>query len=327
MFSAFYGYFTTKGCVAAAACQRCGCILGQGMTTASEKTSNQDRAQQALDAIETPKIRWQVVGIALAVVAVAWLIAGVASPTLGIWGVVGAGVVTLLIAGVGIYALRMMRKSAGLVGALKRATDAQGRKEVLEELAASDPKGKDALKTVTRAQLLAQDDPQAAIKLLESLEIEKVSFVARDQVRATLAMLYLVHTSRVRDAREHADEIRIDRAGRGQDKAFLAAICAEAFARTGKTGESEKLLETYSAYDTSYGEARLPLLRAEFYTAYKLKKKGRAKKALEAMAALDVNALGGFVKKGHPEIQKMAREVAQNVIGMPKAAYMRPKRT
>lgn len=287
--------------------------------------ANEKKLAEALESVERPQVKWKIVGLVVAVLAVVWLIAGMATPTLGYWGFVGAGILTLLAAGFGGYLWFMMKKSAGILDVLQGATDAEGRAAALERLSAKDPKGKDALNAIAKAQLMAQGgNVKEAITTLEALEIDKVSFMVQDQVRATLAMFYLWYANRAKDARKLIEEIRIDRAGQSQDKAFLAAISAEAYARTGKTDEAGKLLETYSSGDGTYANAKPALLRAEIYHAFKMKRKNKAKKAMQELGSVDVNALGSFVQKGHPELQRMAKDVAQKAMGI-KPQYQRPK--
>lgn len=264
--------------------------------------------QAALANLERPTMNWKVVGqIGLAFV-ILWVLAAMIEPWIGIWGFVVAGVLTLAAIGFGIYLWRLTRKSAAIVDILKTAQGAEGRRAALEQLRAQGSKGgSDALNALAQSQLAAQDDPQEAIRILEAIDLPKAPGVVQDDVRANLALLYLV-TGRAKDARKLADEIHLDRQPQAKSKAMYAAVIAEARARTGDPAEGLKLLETYKADDPAYVEVRPVLLRAQVYTYIGAKKRGLAQKAMDDLVLTDPNMLGAFLQKGaHPEIAKMAR--------------------
>ena len=75
-------------------------------------------------------------------------------------------------------------------------------------------------------------------------------------MRANLGLLYLMH-GRAKDARKLADDIRLDRQPNAKAKGMYAAVCAEAFARTGKADEAMKLLDTYKADDPEFGDEKV----------------------------------------------------------------------
>lgn len=273
---------------------------------------------EALAKLETPSIKWKVIAQVVFGFAIVWLVAFMLTPYVGFWSLVVAGVLTLVAAGFGLYVWRLTRKSAAIVDILKGATDAKGRAAAIAALEAKGGKGGDAMNTLARAQLLAQDNPQEAMRVLESIDLKKAPAVVQDDVRANLALMYLVH-NRAKDARPLAEEIRLDRQPQAKAKAMYAAVCAEAFARTGKPDEAMKLLDTYKADDPDYGEMRAMLYRAQVYTYVKLKKRGLAKKAMEQLAQLDPNVVAGFAQKGgHPDTKKMARDVLSKLGAIPK---------
>ncbi|MEM1415741.1 MAG: hypothetical protein AAGH15_12615, partial [Myxococcota bacterium] len=109
------------------------------------------KAAEALGKLEQPTVNWKViaqVGVGLLVL---WVIMGMLSPYLGIWGFVIAGVLTAVVLGGGFYLFRMTRKSAAIVDILKGATDAEGRAEALAALQAG--KG-DVMNKIAEAQLV-----------------------------------------------------------------------------------------------------------------------------------------------------------------------------
>lgn len=276
-------------------------------------------AAEALAKMERPQVKWQVIAQIGGAFAILWVTAFMLHPYVGYWGVGVVGVLTLVAAGFGVYIYRWTRKSQAIVDIMKGATDADGRKLALEQLASGDPK--DALNALARAQILAQTDPNAAMHVLESIDLVKAPAMVQDDVRSQLGLLYL-RVNRVRDARALADEIRLDRQSNSKAKAMYAAIVAESFARTGKVDEAAKLLETYRAEDPEYGEIAALLLRAQVFTYITLKKRGLARKAMENMAAIEPNLLGAFVQKGSaPELSKLAKEVLASAGAIPRVKF------
>jgi predicted Zn-dependent protease len=264
-------------------------------------------AARAIAQAETPRIKWNVVlQIALAVIVV-WALAIGSIPYVDYWGVGVVGVLTLVLAGFGIWIWNFTRKQRGIVEVLKQATDEAGRKNAIAQLEARG--SKDAMAALARAQLMLRDDPKEAMTVLEAIDLKREPGPVQDEVRSNLAFLYLAQ-NRPKDARPLADELRLDRQPNAKAKAMYAAVMAETFARTGKPEEAKKLLETYSADDPEYGEVAVVLLRAQVYTYLATKNRGLMRKAMTKIAAIDPNQLGPFAMKGaSPELQAAVREV------------------
>jgi hypothetical protein len=188
---------------------------------------------------------------------------------------------------------------------MRAAQGDQGRREAIERL--SQGGDKDAMKALARAQLLAQEDPNKAVEVLEGIDIAKAPAVVQDEVRSQRAMMYLF-MNRVKDARPLVDEIKLERQPDAKVKAKYAAIVAEAFARSGKHDEAKRILDDYKADDPSFAEELAPLLyRAQVYTYSATKNRGLAKKALDGLIRLDPNMVAPFVQKTtKPELQKLA---------------------
>jgi tetratricopeptide (TPR) repeat protein len=276
--------------------------------TAAKKTggSRPDPAE-ALAKLERPGIRWKVILQVALGAAILWVVALMTVPWVGYWGVGVVGVLTALLVGFGGYALRMTRRSAAIVDILKSATDAEGRKKALAQLEARS-KG-DAMSALARAQLVAQEDPGEAMRILEQVKLDKEPGVVQDEVRSNLALMYLAQ-NRVRDARDVVEEIRLDRQPQAKAKALYAAVKAETWARTGKADEAKALLETYDVKDPEFAEVRPVLLRAQVYTYTATRNRGMARTALEMLAHIDPNMVLMFQKAGNPEVSKMARQLA-----------------
>ena len=274
---------------------------------------------EALDQIEQPKMNWKVLGLIGLALAVLWVIAGILQPNIGYVGFIVAGVLTLVALGFLTWVWRLTRKSADIAAILKGATDKESRLAALEQLRARQtPGGKDALNAIAQAQLIAQENQGEAIRILEAIDLAKAPAIVQDDVRANLAMFYLM-TGRTRDARELADEIRLDRQPQAKAKAMYAAVVAEAFARTGKPEDARKLLETFDASDKEFGQVSGMLLRAQVYTYTATKKRGRAREAMEQLLEVDPNMVAAFVQKGQrPEIARLAKQVLAGAGALPK---------
>jgi hypothetical protein len=276
---------------------------------------------KALAELERPEVKWKPVAQIAGGVAVVWVTCLILVPYTGYWILGIAGVVTVVVAGFGVYIWRLTRRSQAIVDIMKGATDESERQKAIDKLAEGG--SKDAMKALARAQLVAQTKPLEALEILESIDINKAPAVIQDDIRSQLGLMYL-RNNRIREARDTADLIRLDRQPNAKAKALYAAVIAEAFARTGKAEEAQKLVETYAPEDAAYGEARALLLRARVFTYFVLKKRGLARKSMEALAAMEPGLLGGFIQKGtQPELVKMAREVLTQSGVRPKAKIIR----
>ncbi len=259
---------------------------------------------EAVSQVEMPGIKWKVVGAIGLGFLLLWVTAFLATPSIGYWGVGVVGALTVAALGLGIYVFRLTRKQREILDIMKTAQGDDGRRQAIERLAAGSDK--DAMKALARAQLLAQEDPQAALEALEAIDIEKAPAVVQDEVRSQRAMMYLF-MNRTKEALPLADEIKLERQPDAKVKAKYAAIIAETWARSGKHDQAKKLLDEYKEGD-AFGEELLPLLyRAQVYTYSATKNRGLAKRALDALIQLDPNMVGPFVQKTtKPELQKLA---------------------
>lgn len=273
----------------------------------------------ALSKLEKPKTPWKIL-IQIAIgFAVLWVVAGMLMPYIGYWGVGVAGVLTLIALGFGFYIWRLTRKSSDIMDILKTATDAEGRDAAIAALQARGDD--DVMGKLAQAQLVGQEDPKAAMALLEEIDIDKAPKLLQNDVRAQLGLMYLLH-NRSKDARKLADDIKLDAQPQPKQKAMYAAVIAESFARTGKAKEAVALLEDYDpdadgAED--YEEMRPLLYRAQMFASLNMKKRGRARTAMMRLARIDPNQLGAFMQKGtHPQVKRLAREVLEKEGFVPK---------
>lgn len=279
--------------------------------------------QKSLAQVEVPPFPWRIYGGMAAAVVAGWVFAVLLLPYVGYWGIGTMAVLTLAVAGLFGYAWNLYRKQTRLLGILRGATDDEGRKAALAQLSGDE---KDALAALAKAQLVARDDPKAAIDILEGIDVTKAPSVAQDEVRAFLAQLYLF-TGRIRDARALTDQIKLDKAAVAKSRLLYAALQAEALARTGDAGEAKKILETYKPEGPDAADVAPMLYRAQVYTFFATKNRGLAKKALHALASLDPNMVAPFVAKtASAEMQAAAREVLSEV-GYQTKAKVKMQRT
>lgn len=259
---------------------------------------------------QLPGLNWRVLGLVFVALLMLWGLAAGLVPYAGYWplGVIAA--LTVALGGFGIWAWRFITKQKDIAAILQQAAGSpEGKKAALEKLAGGN--SKDALNALATAQLTAQENPESAIATLEAVDLSTSPGAIQDQIRATLALLYL-GLNRVKEARTTTDAMKLSNAGDSKTRAMYAAVIAEAFARTSNAEEAKKLLETYAADDVAYAEVKPLLLRAQAFTYFATKNRGLARKALDGLIAIDPNLIGAFAQpKMAPEIQKTAREALE----------------
>jgi len=223
------------------------------------------------------------------------------------------GVLTLIVAGLLIYALRMVKKQRELVGTLQGATQSpEARREALAKLEA----GKDAdapTNLFARAQLMAQDDPKAALAILDKQELSKYPAAMQDDV-AILKTQLLLGMGRTQDARKVAETINLDNPSRKEIRSMAAVIVAEAFARTGKPKEALALVDSIEPPKKDGEQILVQARVVKVFAKFAMNQRPAARAELVSLADDDVNYLGRFLMpqfKVHPELQKLARQVLE----------------
>lgn len=223
-------------------------------------------------------------------------------------------VLTAIIIGLLLYAFRMVRKQRALIGTLQGATQSpEARREALAKLEA----GKDAdepTNLFARAQLMAQDDPKAALALLDKQDLQKYPAAMQDDVAILKTQLYL-GMGRTQDARKVAETINLDNPSRKEVRTMAAVIVAEAFARTGKPKEAIALVDSIEAPKGKDAEQINVQTRVvKVFAKFAMNQRPAARAELVSLADEDVNYLGRFLMpqfKVHPELQKLARQVLE----------------
>jgi hypothetical protein len=221
------------------------------------------------------------------------------------------GGLTLVLAGILIWALRLMRKQRGLVGLLQGATQSpEARRDAIAKLEA----GKDAgapVQVFARAQLMASDDPKAALALIEKQDLKSFPPAMQDDVSLLKAQLFLGF-GRTQDARKCADSMNLDNPQRKEIRPYAAAVVAEAWGRTGKAKEALALIETIELPKKDADQIGLQIRIAKVFAKFAANQRQAARAELSALADLDLNFLSRFVApqfRVHPELQKLARSV------------------
>lgn len=255
-----------------------------------------------------PRKTWIIIGV---VVVAVWAFAINTHNTIVL---IVAGVLTALLAGVLLWALRTIRKHRSTVSLLQGAVASpEARREALAKLS----EGKDAkspTNVFARAQLLAaDDDPQGALKLLGTIELRNYPPAMQDDVSLLQTQLYL-RLGRTLDARKSADLMNLDNPQRKEVRSLAASIVAEAWARAGKPKEALALLDTIELPKKDAEQIALQIRVARVFARFAANQRGPARAELVALADDDINQLGRFVQpqfRVHPELQKLARSVIE----------------
>ncbi|HMG52689.1 MAG TPA: hypothetical protein VK601_04400 [Kofleriaceae bacterium] len=254
-----------------------------------------------------PRKTWIIIGV---VTAAFWAFAiNTGSPI--VLSVVG--VLTAVMIGVLLWALRTIRKHRSTVSLLQGSmASPEARRDALAKLS----EGKDAntpTNVFARAQLMAADDPQAALELLRTIELKNYPPAMQDDVSLLRAQLYL-RLGRTGDARKSADVMNLDNPQRKEIRPLAASIVAEAWARTGKPKEALALLDTIELPKKDAEQIGLQIRVARIFARFAANQRGPARAELVALADDDINQLGRFVQpqfRVHPELQKLARSVIE----------------
>jgi hypothetical protein len=224
------------------------------------------------------------------------------------------GTLTLVLIGVLLWALRTIRKHKSTISLLQGAVASpEARREALAKLSG----GKDAnspTNVFARAQLLASDEPQEALKLLGSIELRSYHPSMQDDVSLLRTQLYL-RLGKTADARKAADGMNLDNPQRKEIRPLAASIAAEAWARGGKPKEALALLETVEVPAKDGEQISLQVRIARIFARFAANQRGPARTELNALADDDPNHLARFVMpqfRVHPELQKLARSVLQS---------------
>lgn len=281
----------------------------------SSPLSNPPAAPAPLDFLSADRVRAVLLrlGVPLLVIwIICAMIAGFAASSLVKSLALGVpGALTLAAVGLLVWLVRQAKKAQGVAGILSKGTETkEGRQAAIAELEAK-YKGSDPTAVFARAQLVAQEDPRKALEVLESINLSKVMASVADEARGQRAMLHLM-LGEVSPARDLVDGIQLSRHSDARSRAMLAAVVAEAWARSGQAKRAVDTLSVINAEDPELAQLRPQILRAQAYAfAYADDMKG-ARRALRKLGDQDPRLLGGFVaKKTHPLLQREAKKLLE----------------
>jgi hypothetical protein len=228
------------------------------------------------------------------------------------WILVGIPVViTLLAAGLIVFALNQAKKARGVASILGKVETDEDRKAAIAELEAAVARKPDTAAIFAKAQLELQEDPKRALATLERIDLNKVMAPVADEARGQRALIHLM-LGDVSEARTLVSNIDLKRHQEPRTRAMLASVSAEAWARG---GESKKALETLGLFDPEdavYEQLRPQLFRAYAYAYAYTNDLSGMKRMLKKLVAIDARLLGGFMtKRTHPLLQKEAKRLLE----------------
>ncbi|HEU4612798.1 MAG TPA: hypothetical protein VFS15_12000 [Kofleriaceae bacterium] len=277
-----------------------------------EATVTEPEPETALEAPQPPQIGFPKKTLYWigGITAVIWAFA---ISTGSMWFMIVLGVLTLVLALLLLRAFLFIRKQKNVVGLLQGAASSpEARRDALEKLQA----GKDAddpTNVFARAQLMAADDPQGALKVIEKIALTKFPPAMQDDVALLKTQLYL-GLGRTADARRNADTINLDNPERKAARPLAGSIVAEAWARTGKPKEALALLDSIELPKKDGEQIAIQMQVARVFAKFAANQRKQAETELVALSDKDVNLLGRFLDprfRVHPELQKLARRVLE----------------
>ncbi|MEJ7734362.1 MAG: hypothetical protein WKG00_34845 [Polyangiaceae bacterium] len=243
------------------------------------------------------------------------------------------GVLTVVVVGIVLWALRFATKSRKVAQIIQGTPDTpEGRKAALETLD-KDFKKDDAAAIFAKAQLQLQEDPRTALKTLEGINLAKVMAPIADEARTQRAMIHLM-LGETEDARGLVDKVDMTRHKEPRTRATMAAVVGEAWARTGQPKKAVELLGTFDVDDELYKELKPQLLRARAFAYAWSSDTKQMRATLRRMSAINPQLLMGFITKKknpmgvnpkgvHPALEKEAYEMVMRSGVVPRKVEFR----
>lgn len=214
------------------------------------------------------------------------------------------------------------KKVANIVGEAKTKEE---RQEAIEKIDKEFKKG-DAAATFAKAQLLMHENPRQALEVLETIDLAKVVPAVADEARAQRAMIHLL-LAETGPARKLVDPIDMQRHNDSKSKATIAAVIAEAWARTGQAKKALELLAMFDLNDPALAELKPGILRAQVFAFGAVDDLKQARSAMHQLAKVDPRIVAGFAAKGvHPLLVKEARKILERAGALPRIPVRNPSR-
>ncbi len=243
------------------------------------------------------------------------------------------GLVTAAALGLLIYAIRYANKAKAVAAIVQGATQTkEGRAEALAKLDA-DFKKDDTAAIFAKSNLQMQEDPRAALKTLELIDLAKVMAPVADQARAQRAMIHLI-LGETDEARTLVEKIDLSRSKDPRERATMTAIIAEAWARSGSAKRAVELLDKIDDKDDAFVEIQPQLLRSRAFAHAWTNETKQMKATLKRLAHLNAQYLMGFVTKKknpmgvaprgvHPLLEKEAFDMLMRSGAVPRRNEIR----
>jgi hypothetical protein len=272
------------------------------------------RPQQIPDPLGKDQIKSLLFRLGLPILAV-WMLCGliatiVVSDTWKAVLIAIPAVVTLLAAGLVVFALRQAKKARGVAGILSKVETQEDRKAALSTLNAQYKKN-DPAALFAKAQLELQDDPRKALATLEQIDLGKAMATVADEARGQRGMIHLM-LGEVSDARRLVDGITLSRHQEARSRAMLASVCAEAWARSGAAKKAIETLNLYDPEEAAFEPIRPQLYRALAFAGAHVGDTKAMKRALRKLSSQDPRLLAGFLgKRTHPLLQREAKRLIE----------------
>ena len=204
-------------------------------------------------------------------------------------------VLTVGIGGLVYWAVNRGRRQKAVAEIVQKADTKEARKEAIEKIDSEFKKG-DTAAIFAKSQLQMQEDPRAALKTLEQINLSKVLAQEADEARAQRAMIHLI-LGETDEARALVDPIDLARHKEAKNRASLTAIIGEAWARSGQAKRAVDLLEKIDPNDDAYADLKPQLLRARAFAYAWSNDTKQMKYTLKLMKQLNVQYLMGFITK------------------------------
>ncbi len=270
--------------------------------------ANTDRARaEAVDNVR--RQLGTVVKVSAIFLVVSWLLA------LGFWSglqsnipLYVAAVITVVVGVGAVFIKRNFDKSQEMGALLGEDLSEEERAARIAKLDAKVEKG-DATAVMTKAQLQMQEAPRDALETLEKVNLEKANKMIATQIRGMRAMIHL-NLGELKAAREIADAVDLTKTPDPKSRGNVAAIVAEAWARSGNPIEAMELLEKYDPDAKDFEDIRVQLLRARAFACAHKKDLNGMRRALKLLSEISPQLLALFVgqKRIHPLLEKEAKK-------------------
>jgi len=283
------------------------------------------RAKQAMPADPLSPENLKSMGLRVGIpLVIAWIIAFVLN---GWIPKAIAGALTLAVAGIALWAVRFAKRTRAVANIVQQADTAEARKEAIAKLD-TEFKKDDTAAVFAKAQLQIQEDPREALKTLESINLDKVMKPIADETRAQRAMIHLMF-GELDEARRLVDAIDLAQHKEAKSRATIAAIVAEAWARSGQAKRAVELLETFDLNDAAYADLVPQHLRARAFAYAGASNTKQMKQTLRRLLQLNPQYLSGFITKKkvpmgvsprgvHPLLEKEAFDMFARSAGVPR---------